>query len=97
MAEIDDLCGAVVLDGLNDAIIGTCRTEKGDTVLAYSSDKIIAALMENDDMTLDEATEFYCFNIETASGYGDRAPIVIDPASGQSLEWQTSTNASSKL
>ena len=74
---MEELEGAVVLDGLNDAIIGTTTNKDFECVLAYATDKILDVLMSRDQMTYIEAREWYDFNID--AHYGKRSPIFIDP------------------
>ena len=73
---MEELEGAVVLDGLNDAIIGTTTNKDFQYVLAYSTDKILDILMTRDQMTMIEARKFYDFNID--AHYGKRSPIFIE-------------------
>ena len=63
--------GFLKADGLDDAIIGVWSEGR----LVYSVDKVIEILMAQD-MTLNEAIEFYEFNIECAY-VGERTPIFI--------------------
>jgi hypothetical protein len=68
---------SIVLDGLDNAIIGVGISFDLDPRLTYSIDKIIGILMERDNMTYDEATEYYLFNI--AGGYfGKHGPIFVE-------------------
>lgn len=62
--------GFLKADGLDDAIIGVWSEER----LVYSVDKVIEILMN--DMTEEEAIEFYEFNIECAY-VGEKTPIFI--------------------
>lgn len=62
--------GLLKIDGFNDAIIGV----SSDIRIVYSIDKIIDILKE--DMTEDEAIEFFDFNIESAH-IGDKTPIYV--------------------
>jgi hypothetical protein len=62
--------GLLKIDGFNDAIIGV----SSDIRIVYSIDKIIDILKE--DMTEDEAIEFFEFNIESAY-IGDKTPIYV--------------------
>ena len=55
--------GAILLDGLNDAIIGVVEEFGNERRVLYSKDKIIGILMERDGMDASEAEEFYDFNI----------------------------------
>lgn len=61
-------------DGLDGAVIGI---EVNTMRLIYSSNKIIEILMIENKMELEEALEFYEFNI--AGAYiGDKTPIYCD-------------------
>jgi hypothetical protein len=62
----------LVADGFDDAIIGIDE-ENGKIV--YDIDKVITILMR-DDMSMDEAYEFYYYNI-VGSYVGDNTPIFI--------------------
>ena len=62
--NIDEIAeGAILLDGLEDAIIGVVEEFGNGRRVLYSVDKIISILMERDGMTDSEAYEFYDFNI----------------------------------
>lgn len=72
--KLEDLPdGAVIADGLDDAIIGI--TTRG--IVVYSFDKCIEILMNRDDMGPDEAIEYFYFNIECAY-VGEKTPIFIE-------------------
>jgi hypothetical protein len=60
--DLENCEGAVILDGLGDAIIGIVESFSGPCIL-YSKEKIIEILMNNGDMSEEEALEFYSFNI----------------------------------
>ena len=72
---MEELEGATILIGLNDAIIGSTINKDFECVFAYSTDKILDILMTRDQMTMIEAREFYDFNID--AHYGKRSPIFI--------------------
>lgn len=68
---------AIVLVGLNDAILGVGYSKDLEPRLIYSVDNIILTLMERDKMTLPEAREFYEYNI--VDGYfGEHGPIFLE-------------------
>ena len=68
---------AIVLDGLNDAIVGVGYSKDLEPRLIYSVNIIILTLMRRDKMTLPEAREFYDYNI--ADGYfGNHGPIFLE-------------------
>jgi hypothetical protein len=65
---------AIILDGLDSAIVGfTTETEPR---AVYDSDKILAILMDRDGMTEEQAIDYYEYNIE--GGYlGEGSPLFI--------------------
>ncbi len=74
---MEEIKGAVVLDGLNKAIIGIARTCGKDSVLAYDYNKIIDILIERDKMNPDEAIDFFEYNI-VRMHVNSRNPVLID-------------------
>lgn len=73
MTEIPELETAIVLDGLDEAILGY----DGDLFkLIYSVDKILEILQEDQGMTYDEAVDYYCYNIECLYA-GEQTPILM--------------------
>jgi hypothetical protein len=55
--------GAVILDGLDDAIIGIVEEFGNGPRILYSKDKILTILCDRDGMSIEEAEEFYGYNI----------------------------------
>jgi hypothetical protein len=55
--------GAIILDGLDDAIIGIVEEFGNGPRILYSKPKILNILCERDLMTQSEAEEFYDYNI----------------------------------
>lgn len=55
--------GAILLDGLEDAIIGIVEEFGNGPRILYSKPKIIQILCERDLMTEEEAEEYYDYNI----------------------------------
>ena len=70
--EYPDLLKA---DGLDDAIIGVVQ-RMGIQAICYDEDKVIEILMERDSMTLEEAIEYFDFNIAGA-WVGDSTPFFL--------------------
>lgn len=64
------------LSGLDDAIIGVAIRKGQDEVLAYDAKKILKILMDDSDMTTEEAVEFFYFNIADA-WMGDGTPVFV--------------------
>ena len=62
--DIDQFAeGAIILDGLDDAIIGIVEEFGNGPRILYSKQKILTILCERDLMTMSEAEEFYDYNI----------------------------------
>lgn len=55
--------GAIILDGLDDAILGIVEEFGNEYRILYSKSKIIEILVNRDDMTEEDAIEFYDYNI----------------------------------
>lgn len=66
---------AVVLDGLDEAIIGHGSQFPSEPVIVYSAQRILDVLV-GDGMAAEEALEFFQYNIEAMSA-GDLTPIII--------------------
>lgn len=62
--DLEEYCeGAVMLTGLEDAIVGIVEEFGSGRRILYSKDKIIDILVTRDSMTYEEAEEYYDFNI----------------------------------
>lgn len=68
---------ALLCDGFDDAIIGMAERINLGPVVAYSVEKIIEILIERDDMTYEEAFEYYDYNI-LGSWMGENTPVFIN-------------------
>ena len=67
---------ALILDGYDDCIVGTCeRFGFSEVVVAYDYNKVIKKLMD-EGMTDEEAQEFFDFNI-IGAWVGDKTPVFI--------------------
>ena len=55
--------GSVILDGLDDAIIGIVEEFGNGPRILYSKDKILTILCDRDGMSIEESEEFYGYNI----------------------------------
>lgn len=65
---------AILLDGLEGALIGMALRFGMETVALYDYNKILEILCERDGMTLDEAQEYAEFNI-LGLWAGDGTPV----------------------
>lgn len=64
----------LTLDGFNEAILGV---EDNQMKIVYSTKKIISSLITNDEMTYEDAIEFFDYNIKGAY-VGEKTPIFVD-------------------
>jgi hypothetical protein len=69
--------GAILLDGLEEAIIGIVEEFGNGRRILYSKPKILEILCENNLMTQGEAEEYYDFNILGLFA-GEQNPIFLD-------------------
>ena len=74
---VDEMAeGAIVMDGFDDCIIGISEEFGQDTKIVYSKQRIIQKLMKSSEMTIEEATEYFYYNM--VGGYfGERNPIFL--------------------
>lgn len=68
---------ALLCDGFDDAIIGMAERINLGPVVAYSVEKIIKILIDRDGMSMEEAYEYYSFNI-VGSWMGEFTPIFVE-------------------
>jgi len=66
----------VVVDGCEHAFIGVSNTPNGYRAV-YSTERIIANMMEEDLMVFDEAEEHLHTNI-LGKDFGDNSPVFVD-------------------
>ena len=74
-ADTDDILFA---DGFDDAIIGFGSQWGSFDSVIYDRERCIAILVERDDMSYDEALEFFDFNVACAY-VGPGTPIFMQP------------------
>lgn len=68
--------GAIILSGLDDAIIGIVEEFGNGPRILYSKSKIIDILCKRDLMTYSEAEEFYDYNI-IGMYAGEQNPVFL--------------------
>lgn len=66
----------VIAEGCESAFIGVSNTEDGYRAI-YSTERIIAGLMQEDSMTFEDAEEYMHLHI-TGKEYGEYSPIFVD-------------------
>lgn len=74
IAQIDP--DILLADGFDDALLGVVECKGRPTVALYERQRCIAILMERDDMTLEEAEEYFSFNVVDAY-VGERTPAFL--------------------
>ena len=75
--DINEFCeGAVLLDGLDDAIVGICEEFGSGPKIMYSKTKILEILQKRDQMSEEESEEFYDFNILGLYA-GEQNPVFV--------------------
>lgn len=67
---------ALLCDGFDDAIIGIAERINLGPVVAYSVEKIINIMMTRDEMSYEDAYEYFDYNIRGA-WVGEYTPIFI--------------------
>lgn len=67
---------ALLCDGFDDAIIGIAERINLGPVVAYSVEEMIRILMERDNMSYEDAFEYFSFNI-LGAWVGEYTPIFI--------------------
>lgn len=68
---------ALLLDGFEDAYVGIARRCGQPALAVYDRTKCIQILMNRDGMILEEAEEFFEFNVAGA-WCGPNTPIIVD-------------------
>jgi hypothetical protein len=73
--------------GFSPAFIGFCVTERENPVLVYDTNKIIDILMKRDEMTRDDAIEYFDYNIEAFRTSEGTHPLFVHCI--QQKDWKT--------
>ena len=75
MSDEDDY-QMLKMDGFDDCVIGTCERFGQEEIIAYDKRKVLAKLV-SEDMTEDEALEYFYFN-QIGAWVGEGTPCFID-------------------
>lgn len=67
---------ALLADGFEDAFLGMCEVFNRPPLATYDRDKCIEILVKRDEMTYEEAVEFFEFNVSGA-WVGENTPIFL--------------------
>lgn len=68
--------GMLIVDNFDDAIIGLASRCGQQTVIAYSVNKILDILMDQEKLSYEEALDHFSFNIE-GQWIGEMTPIFV--------------------
>lgn len=75
--SLEDSDGLLLADGFEEAFIGTAECKQcNGRVAVYDRDECLSVLMSRDGMDLQEANEFFEFNVEGAY-MGERTPLFL--------------------
>ena len=73
---------ALKADGFDAAFVGYGYQHGSDALAIYDEDKCIKILIERDDMTEEQAVDYFYYNVKGAF-VGDGTPIFMTPRSGE--------------
>jgi len=63
-------------DGFDYALIGICERAGQDPIAVYDTNKCLAVLRERDDMTYEEAHEYFYYNV-VGAWVGEYTPCFV--------------------
>lgn len=66
----------LLADGFDEAFIGMCERFDMEPVAAYDRNRCIEILVQRDEMTYEEAEEFFTFNV-IGAWVGDGTPVFL--------------------
>ena len=67
---------ALLADGFEDAFLGMCEVFNRTPLATYDRDKCIEILVKRDEMTYEDAVEFFDFNV-VGAWVGENTPIYL--------------------
>lgn len=69
---------ALLADGFDEALIGFSQRMNEPMLAVYSYEKMVRVLMDNDDLSYDDAVEYLDFNV-VGAWVGEQTPIIVMP------------------
>jgi len=72
----EEVDGAIVFDGLDEAIIGYGQQWGGEVIVVYDEQKILATLVTDQGMGYEDARDWYYHNIACLYA-GTRTPFIM--------------------
>jgi len=76
--EFSELGEVMIPLGFSNAFIGFCTSERGSKpCLVYDANKIIEVLMKRDEMSREEAIEYFEYNVESVQSSDGNHPLYI--------------------
>ena len=76
--NFEDANGAAMPIGFANAFVGVCYDERSRPVLVYDIGACVKILMERDEMSLEEAQEFFDFNVAGSKFSDESHPLFIN-------------------
>ena len=70
--------GCGVADGFDEALIGFSQRMNEPMLAVYSYEKMVRVLMDNDDLSYDDAVEYVDFNV-VGAWVGEQTPVIVMP------------------
>ncbi len=64
----------LIADGYDNAILGV---DDDKMIIVYSTKKVLSILMEDEEMTYEDALDFFYYNIKGAY-VGEKTPLFVD-------------------
>lgn len=74
LIEMDE--ATLLADGFEDALIGFAQRINEPLLAVYSYNKMVDVLIERDEMTYEEATEYIDFNV-VGAWVGEHTPMIV--------------------
>jgi hypothetical protein len=68
----------LLADGFDEALIGFSQRMNEPMLAVYSYEKMVQVLMDNDDLSYDDAVEYVDFNV-VGAWVGEQTPIIVMP------------------
>lgn len=69
---------ALLADGFDEALIGFSQRMNEPMLAVYAYEKMVQILMDNDDLSYDDAVEYVDFNV-VGAWVGEQTPIIVMP------------------
>ncbi len=68
----------LLADGFDEALIGFSQRINEPILAVYSYEKMVQVLMDNDDLSYEDAVEYIDFNV-VGAWVGEQTPVIVMP------------------